>query len=77
VVTRDRFREFEAAVLEFSDAPSPATLIRYLNASRALEGLDPLPRRRRGEGDPTAAAPKASGISAVDAIRRTDRVDDL
>jgi hypothetical protein len=36
--------EFKTAVLEFSHAPSPATLVRYMNASRALEGLKPLPR---------------------------------
>ena len=36
--------EFKAAVLEFSEAPTEATLVRYLNASRALDGLDP--RRR-------------------------------
>jgi hypothetical protein len=39
------YLEFKAAVLEFSNAPTLATLVRYLNASRALEGLDPLPRR--------------------------------
>jgi hypothetical protein len=40
--------EFKAAVLEFSHAPSPATLVRYMNASRALEGLKPLPTRPAG-----------------------------
>jgi hypothetical protein len=47
--------EFKAALLEFSDAPTPATLVRYLNASRALERLDPLlprPALRRRRGAP-------------------------
>jgi hypothetical protein len=43
---KSAYIEFEAAVLEFSDAPSPVTLLRYLNASRVLDGLDPLSRRR-------------------------------
>jgi hypothetical protein len=42
------YLEFKAAVLELSVAPTPATLVRYLNASRAIEGLDPLPRRPAG-----------------------------
>jgi hypothetical protein len=40
--------EFKTAVLELSHAPNPATVVRYLNASRALEGLKPLPRRPAG-----------------------------
>jgi hypothetical protein len=43
------YLKFRAALLEFSDAPTQASLVRYLNASRALEGLDPLPRRRAPE----------------------------
>jgi hypothetical protein len=39
--------EFKAAVLELSDEASPVTVVRYLNASRALDGLEPLPRRPR------------------------------
>ena len=42
------YLEFKAAVLMFADAPTPATLVRYLNASRSLEGLDPLPQRPLG-----------------------------
>jgi hypothetical protein len=43
--TRKRYLEFKAAVLGFSDAPTAASLVRYLNASRALEGLDQLPQQ--------------------------------
>jgi hypothetical protein len=39
------YLEFKAAVLEFSDDPTPATMVRYLSASGALDGLDALPRR--------------------------------
>jgi hypothetical protein len=39
------YLEFKAAVLEFSDDPTPAAMVRYLRASRALDGLDSLPRR--------------------------------
>lgn len=44
-VRKPGYLEFKAALLEFADAPTPATLDRYLTASRALEGLDPPPRR--------------------------------
>jgi hypothetical protein len=39
------YLEFKEAVFEFSETQTPAALVRYLNASRALEGLDALPRR--------------------------------
>jgi hypothetical protein len=42
---KQRYLEFKAAVLGFSDAPTAASLVRYLNASRALEGLDQLPQQ--------------------------------
>ena len=42
------YLEFKAAVLMFADAPTAATLVRYLNASRTLERLDPLPKRPLG-----------------------------
>jgi hypothetical protein len=42
---RPAYVEFKTAVLEFSDDPNATNLVRYLNASRALEGLTPLPRR--------------------------------
>ena len=43
--------KFKAALLEFSDDPSPATLVGYLNASRGLERALPIssPARTAGE----------------------------
>jgi hypothetical protein len=38
---RAAYAEFKAALLDFSDAPNPASLARYLHASRALEPLTP------------------------------------
>jgi hypothetical protein len=45
--------EFREALLELSDDPTNANIVRYLNASRALDGEpleDPPPRRRRRNG---------------------------
>lgn len=51
------YLEFKAAVLEFSDTPSPANLERYLRASRALDGLDVLaPRPTR----PATSTPRSN-----------------
>jgi hypothetical protein len=36
------YLKFKAAVLELSDDATPANVVRYLNASRALDGLDSL-----------------------------------
>lgn len=45
--------EFREALLELSDDPTKANIVRYLNASRALDGEpleDPPPRRGRRNG---------------------------
>jgi hypothetical protein len=46
--TTPSYLEFKAAVLELSHARTPAALLRYLNASRALDGLEPRPRQPVG-----------------------------
>jgi hypothetical protein len=63
--------EFKAALFEFSETPTPAALVRYLNASRALDGLDPLPSRPTPFVDSTTASRFALRETAV---RRADRV---
>ena len=45
--------EFREALLELSDDPTKANIVRYLNASRALDGESlegPPPRRGRRNG---------------------------
>jgi hypothetical protein len=45
--------EFREALLELSDVPTKANIVRYLNASRALDGAPlegPRPRRGRRNG---------------------------
>jgi hypothetical protein len=57
--------EFKAALLEFMDVLTPATLVRYLNASRALGGLDP-PTRRPAE---SVDSPDRSALPSRDGAR--------
>jgi hypothetical protein len=45
------YLEFKAALLELSDDPSPATLVRYLNASRGLERALPISSTARTAGE--------------------------
>ena len=59
------YLEFKAAVFEFSETQTPAALVRYLNASRALEGLDALPRRPTRLVNSTTATRFAVGETAM------------
>jgi hypothetical protein len=65
------YLEFKAAVFEFSETQTPAALVRYLNASRALEGLDPRPRRPTRLVNSTTATRFAVGVMA---LNHDDRV---
>jgi hypothetical protein len=62
---RPEYLEFKAAVFELSETQTPAALVRYLNASRALEGLDPLPRRPTRLVNSTTATSFADGEMAM------------
>jgi hypothetical protein len=67
---RPEYLEFKAAVFELSETQTPAALVRYLNASRALEGLDPLPQRPTRLGDGTTASRFAVGEMAMSHVDR-------
>jgi hypothetical protein len=64
-VEKPGYVEFKAALLEFMDVLTPATLVRYLNASRALGGLDP-PTRRPAE---SVDSPDRSALPSRDGAR--------
>jgi hypothetical protein len=68
---RREYLEFKSAVLELAEEPTPAALVRYLNASRALEGLDSLPPRPTRLVDSTNGARFALRELAMS---RVDRV---